>query len=396
MQSSSSGESSATAVRDLALLITFALLTVTLIGGLAWFYASSTPGYWPGYTDMMNDWPSPLAWLRWVVGDISEVAFYKHELASLGLLLGGALGYWASRYAKAWQGFSISYGSGLWPWLVTSSLLGLVLSNALWGWTLTAETWQPTFAAFVSLPAAMVLFFGGGWKVTLNGAMLGAVLVTPSCLLIVNFVCLPLGLPVVIGNVLGMALGSVVAFALCRFMPVLVSSQVKKIVAKPKPVPTPNYGVIWTLRRVLADFSEAPFFGNEWASLGMLAGVLLAYAFNPLGPAYGSGLLLHLVAAQGLTSLLGVVIWRGQWQKRGWYPTYVPLVSVVPAAVLTYGGSATVVAASALLGALIAPPLACAITQRLPNYMHPYIGNVLSMAISTLLILPLIGVWVGR
>ncbi|MFP3517170.1 hypothetical protein SB766_13340 [Pseudomonas sp. SIMBA_077] len=396
MQSSSSGEPSATAVRDLALLITFALLTVTLIGGLAWFYASSTPAYWPGYTDMMSDWPSPLAWLRWVVGDISEVAFYKHEFASLGLVLGGALGYWASRYAKAWQGFSICYGSGLWPWLVTSSLLGLVLSNVLWGWTLTAETWQPTFAAFVSLPAAMVLFFGSGWKVTLNGAMLGAVLVTPSCLLIVNFVCLPLGLPVVIGNVLGMALGSVVAFSLCRFMPVLVSSQVKKIVVKPKPFPTPNYGVMWTLRRVLADFSEAPFFGNEWASLGMLAGVLLAYALNPLSPAYGSGLLLHLVAAQGLTSLLGVVIWRGQWQKRGWYPTYVPLVSVVPAAVLTYGGSATVMAASALLGALIAPPLACAIAQRLPKYMHPYIGNVLSMAISTLLIVPLIGIWVAR
>ena len=384
-------ESSNTAVGYLALLIAFALATVALIAGSSWLYASSTSNYWPGYGDMMGDWPSPLAWLRWVVGDISEVAFYKHEFASLGLLLGGALGYWASRYAKAWQGFSISYGTGLWPWLVASSLLGLVLSNVLWGWTLTAETWQPTFAAFVSLPAAMVLLFGGGWKVTLNGAVLGALLVTPCCLLIVNFVCLPLGLPVVIGNVLGMALGSAVAFGMCRFMPVLVSSQVAKNAAKPKAIPTSDYGMIWTLRRVLADFSEAPFFGNEWASLGMLAGVLLAYALNPLSPAYGSGLLLHLVAAQALTSLLGVIIWRSQWKKCGWYPTYVPLVSVVPAAVLTYGGSATVMIASALLGALIAPPLAYTISRRLPKYMHPYIGNVLSMAISTLLIIPVIG-----
>ena len=76
---------------------------------------------------------------------------------------------------------------------------------------------------------------------------------------------------------------------------------------------------------------------------------------------------------------------------RGWYPTYVPLVSVVPAAVLTYGGGFTVMIASALLGALIAPPLACAIAQRLPKYLHPFIGNVLSMAISTLVILPAIG-----
>lgn len=391
MPSLSQKESSNTAVGYLALLIAFALATVTLIAGLSWLYASSTSSYWPGYGDMMGDWPSPLAWLRWVVGDISEVAFYKHEFASLGLLLGGALGYWASRYAKAWQGFSISYGTGLWPWLVASSLLGLVLSNVLWGWTLTAKTWQPTFAAFVSLPAAMVLLFGGGWKVTLNGAVLGALLVTPCCLLIVNFVCLPLELPVVIGNVLGMALGSAVAFGMCRFMPVLVSNQVAKIAAKPNVVPASDYGMIWMLRRVLADFSEAPFFGNEWASLGMLSGVLLAYALNPLSPAYGSGLLLHLVAAQALTSLLGVIIWRGQWKKRGWHPTYVPLVSVVPAAVLTYGGSATVMIASALLGALIAPPLACAISRRLPKYMHPYIGNVLSMAISTLLIIPVIG-----
>lgn len=333
-----------------------------------------------------------------MLGDISEVALYKHELASLGLLLGGALGYWASRYAQSWQGFSISYGTGLWPWLVTSSLLGLLLSNALWGWTLTADTWQPTFAAFVSLPAAMVLFFGAGWKVTLNGAILGALLVTPSCLLIVNFVCVPLGLPAVIGNVLGMALGSVAAFMLCRRFPALVAPKHEQKPENPPITPEkkPNYGVIWTLRRVLADFSEAPFYGNEWASLGMLAGVLLAYALNPLSPAYGSGLLLPMLAAQALTSLVGVIVWRRQWQIRGWYPTYVPLVSVVPAAVLTYGGDFTVMIASALLGALIAPPLACAIAQRLPKYLHPYIGNVLSMAISTLVILPVIGFMIAE
>ena len=356
-------------------------------------YCATNTACWPTYGDMMNSMPSPWAWLRWVLGDISEVTFYKHELASLGLLLGGALGYWASHYAQSWQGFSISYGSGLWPWLVTSSLLGLLLSNALWGWTLTADTWQPTFAAFVSLPAAMVLFFGAGWKVTLNGAILGALLVTPSCLLIVNFVCVPLGLPAVIGNVLGMALGSVAAFVMCRRFPALVTPKYEQTPDNPPITPEkkPNYGAIWTLRRVLADFSEAPFYGNEWASLGMLAGVLLAYTLNPLSPAYGSGLLLHIVAAQALTSLAGVIVWRRQWQKRGWYPTYVPLVSVVPAAVLTYGGGFTVMIASALLGALTAPPLACAIAQRLPKYLHPYIGNVLSMAISTLVILPVIG-----
>ena len=396
MQSLSQRTTSGSAALYLFLLISAVLFAAGVTAWITLTYSGTSTDYWPGYTHLLDSLPSPLAWLRWVLGDITEVAFYKHEFASLGLLLGGALGYWASRYAKAWQGFSISYGTGLWPWLVTSSLLGLVLSNALWGWTLTADSWQPTFAAFVSLPAALVLLFGGGWKVTLNGAILGATLVTPACLLIVNYVCLPLKLPVVVGNVLGMALGSVLAFLLCRAVPALVSSkpEVKEDEPAASPEKAPDYGVIWTLRRVLADFSEAPFYGNEWASLGMLAGVMLAYALNPLSPAYGSGWLLHLVAAQALTSLIGVIVWRHQWQKRGWYPTYVPIVSVVPAAVLTFGGSATVMIASALLGALVAPPLACAITQRLPNWMHPYIGNVLSMAISTLLIIPMIGVFI--
>lgn len=344
---------------------------------------------------MVSSFPDAAAWLRWVLGDISEVAFYKHEFASIGLLAGAYLGYWANRTGKAWQGFTICYGSGLWPWLVTSSLLGLVLSNLLWGWTVTATSWQPTFAAFVSLPAAMVLMFGAGWKVAINGAIMGALFVTPLCLLMVNYVCNPLGLPVVIGNVSGMAIASIGAFVLCRYVPSLVRP------AEPEPAAeevsmtvsgkAPDYGVVWSMRRVLADFSEAPFFGNEWASLGLIVGALLAFTLNPMSPVYGTGLLPQLLVGQALTSALGVVIWRKQWMARGWYPTYVPLVSVVPAAILTFGGAWQVIISSALLGALIAPPLACALAQRLPGFMHGFIGNVLSMALSTLLILPIVG-----
>lgn len=369
-------------------------LTVLILGLfsvlLVFWVVLGNQGSWPGYAEMVASLPHPVAWLRWILGDISEVAFYKHELASLGLLGGAYLAWWASKHGKTWQGFSISYGTGLWPWLVTSSLLGLLLSNLLWGWSVTAQTWQPTFAAFVSLPAAMVLMFGGGWKVAVNGAVLGALLVTPACLLIVNFVCVPLGLPAVIGNVVGMAVGSVIAFVLCRSVPSLVRSDYIAL-AKPAPARPPVYGITWSLRRVLADFSEAPFFGNELASLGLLAGVLVAYALNPISPVYGSGLVLPLLVAQALTSSLGVVIWRKQWIKRGWYPTYVPLVSVVPAAVLTHGGSWAVMGSSALLGALIAPPLACELAGRLPAHFHPYIGNVTSMALSTLMIVPLVG-----
>ena len=383
---------------DMAVILMLVGATLLIIW-LSFTYRSLWAAHWPSYSDMVSSLSQPSAWLRWLLGDISEVAFYKHEFASIGLLAGAYLAYWANRTGRAWQGFSIAYGTGLWPWLITSSLLGLLLSNVLWGWTVTATSWQPTFAAFVSLPAAMVLMFGRGWKVTINGAIMGAVLVTPMCLLIVNYLCNPLGLPAVIGNVLGMAVASVVAFLLCRYRPGLMKSEQSVIPPAKSPAPVtkaPDYGVVWSLRRVLADFSEAPFFGNELASLGLLLGVLLAYAMNPISPAYGSGLLLHIIAAQALTSAIGVLVWRRQWRLRGWYPTYVPLVSVVPAAILTHGGSGLVIGSSALLGALIAPPLACAIAKRLPADMHTYIGNVLSMAISTLFIVPLIGVLIAE
>lgn len=356
--------------------------------------AASWVGVWPDYAHMVANLHEPLARLRWIVGDISEVAFYKHELPAIGLLLGAALAHWAHRTGRAWQGFAICYGTGLWPWLVTSSLLGLVFSHVLWGWTLSASTWQPTFVAFVSLPAAMVLLFGGGWKVAINGALLGALLVTPASLLLVNYLCYPLGLPVVIGNVGGMAVASVLAFMLCRRFAGLVRSTAPVDAPPPAPVvarATPHHGVGWTLRRVLADFSEAPFFGNELASLGLLLGVLAAYLLSPAGPAYGSQLVLEMVGGQALASLIGVLLWRRQWMQRGWYPTYIPIVSVVPAAVLTLGGTWEVVVLSAGLGAVMAPPLAVAISQRLPSHLHGYIGNVLSMAACTLMILPLVG-----
>ncbi|QHF31270.1 hypothetical protein PspR32_19725 [Pseudomonas sp. R32] len=370
-------------------LVTTVLLEVISGRADAWI------GLWPDYVHMMSNINQPLARLRWVIGDISEVAFYKHELPALGLLAGAALAHWANRNGKRWQGFAICYGTGLWPWLVTSSLLGLWFSHALWGWTLNSGTWQPTFVAFVSLPAAMVLVFGPGWKVALSGALMGALLVTPASLLLVNYLCYPLKLPVVVGNVGGMAVASVLAFILIRRFPLLVRSTASEHTPQAVGQIQADYGITWTLRRVLADFSEAPFFGNELASLGLLLGLLLAYILSPTGPAYGSQLVVQMVAGQVLASFIGVLIWRRQWMRLGWYPTYIPIVSVVPAAVLTFGGSWQVVGLSAVLGALLAPPLAAAISQRLPSHMHGFIGNVLSMAVSTLAILPFISLVTG-
>lgn len=370
-------------------LLTSLLLEVVSGRAAGWI------GQWPDYQHMMAHLYQPLSRLRWIVGDISEVAFYKHELPALGLLCGAGLAHWAARRGHPWQGFSICYGTGLLPWVLLSSLLGLLFSHLLWGWVLIESgMWQPTFVAFVSLPAATVLLYGAGLRIALTGAFFGALLVTPASLILVNDICYQYQLPVVVGNVGGMAIASVVVFVLYRCFPNLVRAG-KPLRPLPS-VPAPaRYDARWVLRRVLADFSEAPFFGNELASAGLLLGALLAWLLSPGGPAYGSNLLPQIVAGQALASLIGVLLWRRQWRQRGWYPTYIPIVSIVPAAVLTLGGSAFVIVLSASLGALIAPPVAVAISARLPAYMHGYLGNVVSMALCTLVIVPLISLLQG-
>ena len=48
-------------------------------------------------------------------------------------LLGAALAHWAHRTGRAWQGFAICYGTGLWPWLVAGLALGAAIIVAVSG-----------------------------------------------------------------------------------------------------------------------------------------------------------------------------------------------------------------------------------------------------------------------
>jgi hypothetical protein len=102
--------------------------------------------------------------------------------------------------------------------------------------------------------------------------------------------------------------------------------------------------------------------------------------------AYGSGLLLPILGAQAATALVAVVVWRRPWTRHGFYPTFVPVVSVAPAAVLSLGGNPLAILTTVVLGALLGPPLAAWISYRVPRGWHPYIGNVASMALTTLVV----------
>ncbi|TYB45376.1 hypothetical protein [Actinomadura chibensis] len=325
------------------------------------------------------------AWAVWVLGDTNEAQFYKTSLAGLGLLLFAAGAHYAARRRLRARGFDIAYGTGLWPWLLAASGLALLLSNLLWGWTLAPDRWQPTFVPFVSVAPSVVLVYGAGWRVALTAAGLGAVLTTPVSILVVERFCTPLDLPAVIGNVTGMWVGALLAFAVCRGLPWMT-------VPPPAPEPAAAQGEprAWLPRRALADFSEAQFYGNEWASLGLVGGAVLAWAVNTAGPAYGSGVFPDLLTAQILTAVLGVWLHSERWRRHGWYPTFVPVVSLVPAGVIAVGGGWPVIVLVSAAGAAAGPPLARAIAVRLPADFHPFIGSVMSMTVITLIGVPVL------
>src|SRR5699024_1725814 len=99
----------------------------------------------------------------------------------------------------------------------------------------------------------------------LTAAVLGAALTTPVAIVVVDHVCIPLGLPSVVGNVLGMCIGGLLAFGLCRLLPWMrLPSPDAPTGQDPDedPAPAPHARLrtpSGILRRALADFTEPQF-----------------------------------------------------------------------------------------------------------------------------------------
>lgn len=340
-----------------------------------------------------GDYSQPSRLASWLMGSISEPQYYAVAPAGALLLIGGLVGHVAHRMSWRWQGFVQACGSGLWPWAAGSALLSLVLGNVIWGWTLASGGWQPLFVPLVSVAPAIVVLYGPGRRIALSAAVLGAVLTPPASILAVRSICVPLDLPPVVGATTGMWIGAAAAFWICGRLSWMPPAGAWR--AQQPAQPGTATGRLWVPRRALADFSEAQFFGNEWASATLLAGAILAHVISPSSTSYGSGLFTAVLASQVVTAVTGVVIWRRRWERHGFYPTFVPVVSVAPATVLAFGGTIQSVLAGALLGALIAPPVAASISARLPKTFHPFVGNVASMSVCTALIVPALRLFPG-
>ena len=361
----------------------------------------------PTYTEWVQPLPNDLLTrIQWFLGDMTEPQFYKSWLASIGLLAGATLAWWAGTRGKKWAGMPISYGSGLWPWILGAATLSLLLSNmAFGGWL--GEGWQPTFVPFVCVATAVVLVYGKGWPVFFTGAILGTVTTTPIAMALIHFVTGPVALPPVVANTLAMSIGAAITFILARYLPwmrlpkPIPQQDPEPHVEPPAAIttisgkPTLVKDAIWAVRRVITDFTETQFFANELASIGVILGVVATFLLNPLFPSYGTNLLPQILFVQALTSAIGVIVWRHLYRGGGWAPTYISVVSVGPASVLAYNGSTLSIIGGAVAGALLCPIIARAISARLPKDFHPFIGNTISMAISVSIIVPGLGLIAG-
>ncbi len=331
----------------------------------------------------------PLKELVWFFMDFTEPEFYASVFAGLGVIVGGAIAYALACRKSRFAGFTICYGEyRMFPWVVASQFLSLALTIFVFRYIdgFDAEpgvTFVATFIPIVAAPPATMLLYGPSVPALLVSSALAGLMCSPSATWIAVHINTPLGLPGVVANVAAMALTGFVIFIVLRVLP-----WVKKVpVPDARPALAPADDVespAWLLRRVLAEFSEAPFYGNEIASAVSLAGLVLGLVLCPAHAVNGSvDALPAIVLSQVVSAAVGAFLYAGKFAEDGWYATYVPVVSTGPACVLALGANIPVAVVAGVLGGVLGGPVAELVGSWLPEDVHGTVANVSSMAIVT-------------
>jgi hypothetical protein len=330
----------------------------------------------------------------WMIGDATEPHFHKTVLGGIGVTVGSFIAYALDKAHSPKAGTPICYGTGLWPWLFAASVFSLGLSILLFGGLRNEAGWVPTFVPYVSVAGCVILLYGGGMTNMLTGAVLGALLTVPITLFLRQYICIPMGLPGVIGSVSGMWVGGILVFELCHILPWMKvlppppgnhNAGAAAITAMKKEKPNAFF-----VRRMLADYSEPMFVGNEIAGACLILGSLLTWLLCPGQPYYGTGWFPALLLCQIITGAVALYVYWPGWRDGDFFPSFVPVVSVAPGVVLAHGPAMFVIVVSAVLGALLCPPVANMVNRHIPSHWHPMIGFTFSMALCTLAVSSLI------
>ena len=330
--------------------------------------------------------------LMWYLMNFTEPQFYASLLASAGIIIGGFVAWILAKKRSKLRGFDVCYGSSsLFPWVLASQLLSAGLAIFVYRYInlfeMTQSTWVATFITIVGAPPSIMLLYGPSVPALLFSSAFAGLLSAPVATWLSTYIIGPIGVPGVCANVLTMAIVGVATCMACKIIPWIEKKPVVSYVPKDEvPVVDDVYSAKWFVRRCLADFSEAQFYGNEVAGIFLIVGLFLDCIIMSGVPAYGGGTIPALLLSQFVGAAVGVWLYTDKFDNGGWYATYVPVVSTGPACVLMFGGSIPVAVLSGLLGGILGGPLAEFFGGFLPEDVHGTNANVSSMALTTMIV----------
>lgn len=339
----------------------------------------------------------PIYRVFWAIGDFTEGTVHKTLLGSVGLILFGFIAHWICRNKPNIKTYPISLGTGNFPWIVIAATVGLLVSSSLYSGYLSLG-WMPTFLPGCTIPAALVIMYGGGWRVSLTGGILSGIVQFPLSFLAVN-IASKIGMPsLVMITILGMSLGGIIIVEIFRLFPWvrnLVKGDEAPITTPYKekvPVPAET-STSWIIKRTLADFTELFFFGNEIAAAGLIIGGILSWMLNPAHIAYGVPYLFPTILfAQLIGGSLSAFLYYDKWATFGFYPTFTVAVSA-GVIILFLGASIPLAICCVILSVIITPnlawvgmSLATRYASRYPAMIGTVVGMGLGIAIVTLVL----------
>lgn len=328
--------------------------------------------------------------IAWFFMNFTEAQFYASAFAGIGVILGGVVAWILALKNSKLAGFDVCYGSStMFPWVLASQLLSLALAifvfRYIGGFADPSVTWIATFITVVGAPPAVMLLYGPSVPALLTSSVIGGLICAPVAIWIGNYVVGPWNIPGVVANVTTMAITGIIVCMICKVLP-----WVKPVPVKPhrteSTAPDNVYSTSWFIRRVLAEFSEAQFYGNEVASIFLLIGVTIGTIVCGSHGAYGSGAVPAIILSQFVGAATGVFLYAQKFDNGGWYATYVPVVSVGPACVLMFGATIPVALFAGVLGGILGGPVAQFFSEKLPDGVHGTVANVTSMAICTIVV----------
>lgn len=329
----------------------------------------------------------------WFLMNFTEADFYAGVFASGLMIVGGIIAWRLSASGSSKAGFSICYGTNMFPWVLASQLLSLGIAIFVLGYTGGFEggkyTWLPTFICVVGAPPAVMLLYGPSISALLTGSILGGLICFPVGFWMMTSIIPVLGVPGVVANVATMAITGIIINQVCHIAPWVKKVEYPKYKLSEAAATVSDAQRLqemskpsWLIRRVLADFTEAQFYGNEIAGALVITGVILDAVLTGHA-AYASGAIGAIILSQFVGAAVGVYLYFDKYYTDGWYATFVPVVSIGPACVLMFGASIPVALFAGVLGGIIGGPMAEYFCKKLPGHIHPTVGNVTSMAVGT-------------